>query len=125
MTKVQVSRGIIEAFTGSWMSGLATLVISGRPVHCENGATVRALDACFGDVIGPGHTVNVDAIKGKDIVYSMDEMGLVMAAFTPTEEWRDRNGDEQTPEIGQDLEIQVTEVGDEEEETESVSEGTA
>ncbi len=47
--------GIIDAFVGNWGSGLGYLVIDGQPVPCDNAATVRALDACFGGVIAPGH----------------------------------------------------------------------
>lgn len=107
--KATVYRGIIDGFVGSWMSGLGTLVVSGVPVHCENGATVRALDSCFGNVISPGHSVNNKAIQGKDIVYSMDEMGLILEAFTPTKEWRQRHGRGKTPKIGGSLEIEVGE----------------
>jgi hypothetical protein len=88
---IQVHRGVIEAFHGSWMSGLATLVMQdGRQVHCENAPTVRALEACYGNVIAPGHTVDQDGIRGKEIAYSMDEMGLTLAYFTPIDEWLDR-----------------------------------
>jgi hypothetical protein len=79
-------KGTLNAFHGSWMSGLATLVIDGQPVMCENGATVRALHNCFGDVIAAGHTVDSSAFAGKEIVYSVDDMG-VLIGFTPTDEW--------------------------------------
>ncbi len=100
-----VYRGIIEGFAGSWHSGLAMIMISGRLVHCDNAPTVRALDACFGNVITSAHTVNVKAIQGKDIVYSYD--GLVMSAFTPTRDWRQMHGRKNTPKIGGSLEIDL------------------
>ena len=103
--KATIYRGIIEGFMGTWMSGLGTLIISGHFVHCENAPTVRALDGCFGDVIAEGHTVNQKSILGKDIVYSMDEMGLILEAFTPTKEWRKLYGRKNTPQIGEYLEI--------------------
>ncbi len=102
-----VHRGIIEGFAGSWHSGLAMMMISGRLVHCDNAPTVRALDVCFGNVITNVHTVNVKAIRGKDIVYSYDEMGLVLAAFTPTRDWRQMHGRKNTPKIGGSLEIDL------------------
>lgn len=77
-------KGSILAFRGSWGSGLGTLVLDTGAVHCENAATVRALDACFGDVIGPGHTVNQEAIAGQEVYYCLDEMGLILEAFVPT-----------------------------------------
>jgi benzoyl-CoA reductase/2-hydroxyglutaryl-CoA dehydratase subunit BcrC/BadD/HgdB len=84
----EVHRGVIEEFRGSWMSGLATLVISGEPVPCENAPTVRALEAAFGNVIAPGHTVNQEAIRGKEIYWSYDDMGLVLESFTPVDDPR-------------------------------------
>ena len=84
-------RGIIAGFRGSWMSGLATLVIRHEDgdldiVPCDNAQTVRALEACLGGVIDRDHTVNMDAIMGKEIDYGMDDMGLVLGWIRPTEE---------------------------------------
>ena len=89
--KGEMRRGVIRGFRGSWMSGLGYLLIDGVGVPCENAPTVRALDACFGDVIAPGHTVSQEAIIGREIYYSMDEMGLVLGGFTPVDEpgWDD------------------------------------
>jgi len=83
-------KGTILGFYGSWGSGIATLSIkteSGEHVNipCDNGPTVRALDAIF-DCIGSGHTINVDKIKGKKIKYEMDDMGLVLGWIAPDEE---------------------------------------
>ena len=89
------------------MSGLGHLITSSGAVPCDNAPTVRALDACFGNVIGEAHTVNNKAIQGKDIVYSMDDMGLVLEAFTPTKEWRERHGAKKTPKLNESLEIEL------------------
>ena len=85
---MEVNRGVIEAFQGSWGSGLGFLVISGVPVPCENGSTVRALEACFGNVIGDAHSVDNEngGHVGQEIFYSMDDFGMVLAAFTPVDE---------------------------------------
>ena len=87
----EVRRGTITGFRGSWMSGIGYLLVDGVGVACENAPTVRALDACFGDVIAEGHTVSQEAIIGKEIYYSMDDMGLVLGGFTPVDEpgWDD------------------------------------
>lgn len=83
--------GTILDFRGSWSSGLATLVLKDRRgavrhVPCDNGPTVRALAAIFGsDVIGPGHTVNVAALRGKKVRYAMDDLGLVLGCIAPAE----------------------------------------
>lgn len=79
-------RGTIDGFEGSWQSGLGYLVINGMPVMCENAPTVRALEGAFGDVIGEGHTVNTKALAGKEIIYSVDDLGLLMG-LTPVDEW--------------------------------------
>ena len=83
--------GTILGFYGSWGSGIATLSIkteSGEHVNipCDNGPTVRALDAIFDNVIGPNHSLNNSAIKGKKIIYEMDDMGLVLGWIAPDEE---------------------------------------
>ena len=88
---MELRKGKIRGFKGSWMSGLGALVIEDsengtvEDVHCDNGATVRALDACFGNVIGEGHTVNDKAWKGQEIYWSYDDMGLILGGFTPVE----------------------------------------
>lgn len=85
-----IHRGIIEDFRGSWGSGIATLIVSGRAIPCDNAPTVRALRAAFGDcVIGEGHTVSQSAFIGKDIIWVWD-MGLVLGGFVPTEDFEAR-----------------------------------
>jgi hypothetical protein len=81
-----IHKGILGQFMGSWLSGLGFLEIDGRPVPCENGPTVRALDACFGNVIRPGHTISNKSFDGREVVYSVDDLGLLLA-FTPVEDW--------------------------------------
>lgn len=77
-------RGKIVEFRGSFSSGMAMLVINDRvrgvvSVPCENAPTVRALDACFGNVIGAGHTVRSDGGHiGQDIFYSIDDLGILV-----------------------------------------------
>ncbi|GAH68709.1 unnamed protein product [marine sediment metagenome] len=89
---VEIRKGKLIQFHGSWGSGLGTLEIedskTGAPehVHCDNGATVRALEAAFGDVITEGHTANGDGYKGQEVYWSYDEFGLVLEAFTPVED---------------------------------------
>jgi len=87
-----IHKGKIQGFYGSWGSGLATLVIQDdetgqvEEIPCDNGATVRALDAAFGDVIGKGHTVNIRAIQGKKIYWGMDDYGLCLGWILPVAE---------------------------------------
>lgn len=92
-----IRRGFIRGFRGSWGSGLGYLDIEDSEtgvldtVPCDNGATVRALEAAFGDVITEGHTANGNGCKGKEIYWCTDAMGLVLEGFTPV--------DEATPEL--------------------------
>lgn len=79
-------RGTLGKFLGSWSSGLGFLEIDGHPIPCENALTVRALDACFGDVIQLGHAVSSEGFEGREVVYSVDDLGLLLG-FTPIEEW--------------------------------------
>ncbi len=85
----EMRRGVITGFSGHWLSGIGYLLVDNAPVPCENAPTVRALDACFGDVIAEGHTVNQEAIIGKEIYWSM--YGFVLGGFTPVDElvWDD------------------------------------
>ena len=81
-------RGVIRALHGSWLSGIAELELDTGSVHCENAPTVRALEAAFGDVITTGHSINQDAIRGREIMYDVDEVGL-LAWICPIEEYGD------------------------------------
>jgi len=89
---MEIKKGKLIQFHGSWGSGLATLEIedSETGVHehvpCDNGATVRVLDAAFGNVITEAHTANGDGYKGREVYWSYDELGLVLGGFTPVED---------------------------------------
>jgi len=91
MTNMEVKKGKIVGFQGSWMSGIATLVVKNLDtgtveyVRCENAPTVRALDSAFGNVIVEGHMVDNKALKGKEIFYSLGDFGL-LEAFTPVKD---------------------------------------
>lgn len=76
-----MKRGKITGFEGNWGSGMATLWVDGAPIPCDNAATVRALDAIFGDVIAPGHCVNTEALVGREILWDWDDMGLMLGAL--------------------------------------------
>ena len=88
---MELRKGKLVQFRGSWGSGLGILVIEDSetcvPEHvpCDNGATVRALEAAFGNVITPVHTANGNGYKGREVYWSLDEFGLVLAGFTPVE----------------------------------------
>ena len=74
-------RDKIESFNGSWGSGIATLQFqSGRSINCENAPTARALMDVV-DCVAPGHSIDSSKLKGLDIVYAYDEMGLIMGGF--------------------------------------------
>ncbi len=89
---MEIRKGRLIQFRGSWGSGLATLEIEDSEtgahelIPCDNGATVRALEAAFGNVITPAHTANGDGYKGKEVYWSLDELGLVLEGFTPVED---------------------------------------
>jgi hypothetical protein len=83
-----MNKGTILGFHGSWSSSIATLVVKNekgvvKEIPCENTSTVRALDACFGNVIQPGRTARRDAFVGKTIFYEYDDLGLLLGEFIP------------------------------------------
>ena len=82
-----MKKATIVDLRGSWGSGIATLVVKEgkklKEIPADNAPLVRALASMFPDVIAPGHTVNVDAIRGKKSLYEMDDMGLVLGAIAP------------------------------------------
>lgn len=82
-----LQRGFIDGFQGTWGSGLGHLIVNGIPVPCDNGPTVRALESAFGDVITDNHSVNQSGIQGREIIYALDEFGLVLEWFCPVEDW--------------------------------------
>jgi hypothetical protein len=84
----KMKRGTILGFRGSWSSGIAALIIKNEKekvieIPCENTATARALDACYGGVIQAGRTVSEKPFMGKKIFYEYDDMGLILGRFTP------------------------------------------
>jgi len=84
-----MKHGIIRGFEGTWDSGIATLSLEHdgvtERVLCDNGPTVRCLRDLFGDeVISDGHTVNVKALLGKEVLYEVD--GGMLTALTPVED---------------------------------------
>lgn len=54
-------------------------------VPCHNAQTVRTLDKAFGSVIVEGHRFDNEAIAGKGIYYSTDDLEC-LEAFTPVED---------------------------------------
>ena len=75
--------GKIIDLKGERGSGIATLTILTNQkerlqVYCDNSPTVRALDAAFGGVVGPGHTFNIEAIRGRWIEFDVDQFGLLL-----------------------------------------------
>jgi hypothetical protein len=88
--KMEVYKGIIQGFSGTWNSGLAMLFVEKEDgeferLLCDNAPTVRAIDAAFPGFIRGNHSVDNNAIKGKEIFYSCDDMGM-LESFTPVEE---------------------------------------
>ena len=83
--KNSLKHGVIDGFIGTWGSGLGYLVIDGCPVPCDNTATVRALEACFGRVVAPGHLVDQESIVGREIWYQVGLWG-VLEAFSPVDD---------------------------------------
>lgn len=89
---MEIRKGKILSFQGSWGSGLGSLIIQDseteqvESIPCDNGSTVRSLEACFGNVITPGHTANGNGYKNKEIFWGMDDMGLVLGGFSPVED---------------------------------------
>lgn len=82
-----IHRAKIIELRGSWSSGLATLVVEDENgqrtgVACENGPTVRALDSAFGCIV-PGHCISQENIKGQEIYYTYDELGICLGGFSP------------------------------------------
>jgi hypothetical protein len=84
---MKTEQGTIVDFSGSWGSGVATLRVKvgrkTRSIYCENGPTVRALASMFEGVIAPGHSVNVDALRGQEIRFAVDEIGMLAGLAFP------------------------------------------
>ena len=76
----------IKGLVGHQMSGLWTLIFeSGRTAYIESGHGVRTLSSAFGATEGAGNLM--ERIKGQQIVWSLDDMGLCMGSFTPMDQW--------------------------------------
>jgi hypothetical protein len=87
---MNVNKGKIKGVRGSFGSGLAYLEVEDvetgdiQSIPSDNGPLVRALEASFGDVIGPGHTINPKGSYLDQMIYwSWDDMGLTLGGFTP------------------------------------------
>ena len=78
--------GRLEGFSGSWGSKIGILIINGEGILCEYAATVRALESSYGEVIAPGYTICSASFKGREIVYSVDKLGILIG-FVPIERW--------------------------------------
>ena len=84
---METKQGIIKGLTGHPMSGLWQLRFEdGHVAHIESGFGVRQLASCFGATEGTGDLL--EKIVGQEIVYSVDEFG-VLEGFAPIEEWED------------------------------------
>jgi len=87
----QIYLGTIRGFQGSWMSGLATLILEDENgqmnyVSCDNGTTARSLEMAFGNVLGNAHNVKENGGHiGQKIFYVIDYMN-VMEWFIPIDE---------------------------------------
>ena len=71
----EIHKGKIMGFRGSWGSGIGFVLIkdskTGRVqnLSCENAPTVRAFEAAYGDIIGPGQTADFSKITGREIYW--------------------------------------------------------
>jgi len=82
----KIYQGTINGMKGNWLSGIGYLLIDGKAIPCENATTVRALARCYDDVIGSTHSVNEKAIIGKEIVYQLDDLGM-LNGFAPASDY--------------------------------------
>ena len=82
---MNVRREIIAGISGHPMSGLWSIHFeNGGMAYVGSGSGVRALANCFGASEGRGDLF--EKVKGQDIVFSVDCVG-VLEAFTPIDEW--------------------------------------
>lgn len=85
-------KGSLVTFQGSWGSGLGFLHIRDaedgkvRAVPCDNGSTVRALDAAFPGTIAAGHVVDTRAFAKREVYWDYDDLGLTLGWFVPVED---------------------------------------
>ncbi len=90
---MEIRKGTIQRFEGSWNSGLGFLVIQDsetgniESIPADNGPTVRALEGAFGNVIGEAHCVDGEGGHvNKEVYWSYDDLGLTLIGFTPADE---------------------------------------
>jgi hypothetical protein len=89
---MEIRKGSIKDFVGSWSSGLGYLIIEDsetgntEQIPCDNGPTVRVLENCFGNVITQDHTAQGKGYRDREIYWAMDDMGLVLGGFTTVED---------------------------------------
>ena len=74
---VEGIEGTIVGFRGSRDSRIAYLVVDGVHVPCDNVATAKCLDACFGNFIVDCHCYDENAIIGKRIRYTVDDFAVL------------------------------------------------
>lgn len=85
-------KGTIKDFNGSWHSGLATITIKDSKtkqeqiIPCENGQTVRMLDAAFGGVIVGNHSAKLVNVIGKEIYWHYGDYGGILGWFIPVDQ---------------------------------------
>ena len=75
--RVEGIEGTIIGFRGRRDSRIAYLVVDGIHLPCDNVATAKCLHACFGNFIVDGHSYDENAIIGKRIRYTVDEVGVL------------------------------------------------
>jgi hypothetical protein len=78
--------GTLISFNGSWMSGIAILVLKDEEgntvqIPCDNSPTVRALNSLFPGFITNGHCIDNSAINGEPVLYCMDDMDLLLGGL--------------------------------------------
>ena len=82
--KEKIIKGTIAGISGDALSKLWTLHFEdGSSAKIGSGSGVRQLAACYGAIEGTSDLIG--KIKGKEIFYSVNDMG-VMEGFSPVEE---------------------------------------
>ena len=92
---MKIYKSEIVDLWGSWGSGVCKVTLKDvgtdivRDVPAENPTFIRALASAYGG-ISPGHSFDVDSVRGKVIYWGYDDMGLLMAGFVPEDEATDQ-----------------------------------
>ena len=98
MSEITVTRDSLVGFYGSWGSGLAVLAFDHAQVYADSGAAGRALiNLTDGKAAGGDHSIDNTALAGLDLVYWLDEFGLILGGFTEYSAWEDRGLPALTP----------------------------